>query len=146
MAKKISIYLGAPLERLLAERQSDVQQPTTVVNAVADRYLQVVRRSLPALTSNEWMLVFDALNGLITWDSADRLAAIYANISDVIRVDGLDRKWSVDGPALVQKLRALSYGETIALVDVAERFWARFGNQPVEIAGALQQLGVMPAE
>ena len=146
MSKKLSLYVGAPLERLLAERQSDMQQPTTLLNAIADRYLQIIWRNIPDLTAAEWSLVFDALNGIVTWDSAQMLASLYAHVEDAIRRDRLSEKWRVDGPALIQKLRTLSYCEAVTLADVAERFWARFGDQPVAIAEALQQLGVTPVE
>lgn len=33
-------------------------------------------------------------------------------------IDGVAEQWDVDGPALVEKLRALSYGEAWALVDM----------------------------
>ncbi|MFY9604024.1 MAG: hypothetical protein WAR00_05190, partial [bacterium] len=36
---------------------------------------------------------------------------------------GLDKKWQVDGKALVKKLKALSHVQALALVDAAERFW-----------------------
>jgi len=47
-------------------------------------------------------------------------------------VDGLAEKWQVDGPALVEKLAALTYCEKLALVDAAERWWHRAarGEQP----------------
>lgn len=140
--KRYSIYAGPPLDRLIQERTGDFRPPTAVVNTVADRYLELVERHRPALTVAEWALVFDALNGTITWDSAEGLAATGSRIAHAIDRDGLAEKWGVDGPALLATLRGLSYAETVALVDVAERFWARFGNTAVEIEAALAALGV----
>lgn len=124
-SKRLSIYAGDPLERLVADRASDARPTTTVVNAVADRYLEIVRRCLPQLSRAEWLLCCDSLNGTITTDRAELLAVMWAGIADSIHLDNLADKWHVDGAALVARLRALSYPETVALVDTVERFWER---------------------
>jgi hypothetical protein len=46
-------------------------------------------------------------------------------VPDAIRLNGDDEKWGVDGPRLVDRLRAATYAELLALVDLAERFWMR---------------------
>jgi hypothetical protein len=146
MSKKLTIYIGEPLERLLAERQSETLQPTTLINVVADRYREIIRRNLPDLTLEEWSLVIDAMNGVITWDSAAMLGYAWAGIEDAIALDGLAAKWDVDGPVLIQKLHDLLYVESVALVDVVERFWSHFSGKSIDMAEVLQQLGVKPEE
>lgn len=77
---------------------------------------------MPSLTVAEWKLCADSLNG-VWMQEASMLGMTWGGIADSIRLDRLDQKWEVDGPALVRKLQALSYAETIALVDLVERFW-----------------------
>ena len=91
------------------------------------RYAEICRRSQPKLSVAEWNLVCDSLSGVIH-DSAGMVAALSIGIADSIRLDGLDAKWKVDGPALVAKLEALSYCERVAVVDLAERYWIVVGK------------------
>lgn len=142
MAKRLSIYAGDPIDRLLEERASDAHPATTVVNAVADRYLQVIRRCRPTLSRQEWLLVCDSLNSTITWDNAELLAATWAGIEDSIKLDGLADKWGVDGPGLVARLQALSYPETVAMVDTVERFWHLVSAGAATGEAALEALGI----
>lgn len=93
--------------------------------------LQRERRSLrDLLTPNEQALIVDFCNGTF-WD-AGSIPLLWASAEDAVRLDGLDGKWRVDGPALVAKLKALSYAGSAALIDAAERFWGRVsaGEQP----------------
>ena len=46
-------------------------------------------------------------------------------IADAIELDALDRKWEVDGPALLVKLRALTFSQEVALLEQIEAWWAR---------------------
>lgn len=94
---------------------------------------------MPTLTEPEWHLIFDAMNGTWTQDSAQLLSgAVLANVADAIHLDGLDKKWLVDGPALVAKLTWMDYPAQVALVDACERFWEFAGNLsgPADIVGA----------
>lgn len=72
------------------------------------------------LEDNEQALILDALNGVLLGEHPQLLAA---NISDAISLDGLDEKWEVYG--LKEKLAGLTPLECAAVVDAAERFWAR---------------------
>jgi hypothetical protein len=147
-SRKKSIWVGEALERALAERVEEgraMRSTSGVINSIADRYGEVVRRSMPSLSQNEWMLIFDSLNGVILSDSAQSVAGLWGGIEDSIRLDGLDEKWQVNGPALVDRLRALSYPEQVAIADTAERFWAQFGNKDVQFTEALVALGIKAA-
>lgn len=45
-----------------------------------------------------------------------------AEIEDSV-IDGFSEKWKVDGPALVEKLKAMDLRYLMALADAAERYW-----------------------
>jgi hypothetical protein len=38
--------------------------------------------------------------------------------------DGLAEKWQIDGAALVEKLRALTFAQEVKLVEQIEAWWA----------------------
>ena len=48
---------------------------------------------------------------------------LWASAEDACALDGLDKKWKIDGKAFVEKLKKLSDTQALALVDAAERFW-----------------------
>lgn len=148
-SRKKSIWVGEALERVFAGRLDEEgigANTSTIINYVADRYLEMVRRSMPALSQNEWMLIFDSLNGVMLSDSAQSIAGLWGGIDDSIQLDGLDKKWDVDGPALVERLRSLSYPAQVAIADTAERYWVKFRNRTVNFGEALKELGVKVAQ
>lgn len=86
--------------------------------------LSVLRLSRPRhLTPEEENAVLDAtLSWFITPETAQYL---WAEVEDAIRLEGLDRKWGVDGPALVEKLKRLCPAEAWVLVrDLRRRLRA----------------------
>ena len=134
--RSITIKVDDALLPALEERTGDDwgEGLPSVVKSAAERYLQVCRYDLPELAPREWRLVMDALNGTIMdWfgssfgSSGRTLAAI--QVEDAIRLNGLDRKWDVDGTALVTKLRSLTYGQALALSDFVERWWKRASSK-----------------
>jgi hypothetical protein len=141
--KRISIYSSPTLERVINARSRGQDEGgrsrSNIVTAVLDRYDQMILRAMPVLTEPEWHLIFDAMNGTITWDSAQMLSgSALANVQDGIALDELDKKWLVYGTALVAKLGRLEYPAQVALVDACERFWEFSGNisGPADIVGA----------
>jgi hypothetical protein len=66
--------------------------------------------------------ILDNCNGVF-WTS-DTLSLLWANVEDGLQ-DEFAEKWKIDGKALVKKLKSLSYLETAALGDAAERSWKR---------------------
>ncbi len=93
------------------------------------------RRSLPTLTLNEWLLIFDAMAGTASWDYPLGAATGLAhNVVDGCDLNGLDEKWAVeDWRGLATQLAELPFASQIAVVDAAERFWAN-DAQPSEAA------------
>lgn len=142
---RYSIYVGPPLQRLVEERADEGHPPTAVVNVAADRYLSTLKRHQPQLAATEWMLVFDAQNGVVQDRAAESLTGLWANVEHAMRSEGLAEKWAVDGRALIEKLKALDYAGTVALADAAERFWRRFGQRAIAPEEALAALGIRPA-
>ncbi|MCP5458759.1 MAG: hypothetical protein H6971_03890 [Gammaproteobacteria bacterium] len=136
--KKYGIYAGPPLLRLIQERTHAQCSPTRVVNTVADRYQEIVQRSRPLLTLAEWAWIIAALHHRPTDDGAPALAGLWADIQDTLEETG---ESAVDVPTLVGKLRNLSYPETVAVVDVVERF-RPYQSQPIPLQDALAALGV----
>jgi hypothetical protein len=88
-------------------------------------------REVP-LSENEACLLCDVLNGTLM--DANSAALLWAEVEDGIRLDGLDQKWEVDGPALVKRLQALDRLHCLALIDAAERFWAETPQEPAREA------------
>ena len=112
-----SIHLRDELDEQIKSRGSR----STVITRDLERLYTLYRRALSQvrLSNNEACLIVDVLNGSIM----DATPLLWANIEDGINLDGLDQKWSIDGPALVEKLRKLNEIQTLAVVDAAERFW-----------------------
>lgn len=99
--------------------------------------LREARRDLSKqLTPQECALILDALNGSALVDQVS-IRLIPYSVRDAIEIDGLDRKWDVDGQRLVEKLDALSPFERLALADAVEAWWERTSRgetpQPVEM-------------
>lgn len=129
MTDRTSIYIGQALRRLLDDRPESLWTRSGLINTVAARYAEVCRRHCPTLTVQEWCACFDALNGV--WlqsqasEEAGLLTAVWAEVYDADRLDGLGDKWSIDARALAERIRDMGYAEVVALVDAVERWWAR---------------------
>lgn len=84
------------------------------------------------LTVGEACLLVDVLNG--TMFDANTAAVLWAEVEDGIYLDGLDKKWGVEGKAFVEKLRGLDLLTCLALIDAAERFWRECPQEDVREA------------
>lgn len=131
MANRISIYAGKSLDRVLQERTDATGAMaagtnSAVVNKVADRYQEVIRQSMPQLSLGSWCLLFDSLNGVWMQEGAAMyVGALTQGVQDSIRLEALDRKWEVDGEDLLSLLHDLPFCSRLAIIDAAERWWAR---------------------
>ena len=105
------------------------------------RLLAETRRTLRERFSGpEISLILDACNGWWILSPED-CRSIWHNVEDAIRLDRIDAKWEVGQPAdLVERLRQLSWLESIALCDAIERFWHAVGegDHARETASALE--------
>ncbi len=122
--KKLSISLFPGVVEAVDVRG---EERSTTINKMLERYLAVLEQSrrklMSLLTEAETGLILDALNGALFADTLS-LGYVHHEIADAIALDRLNEKWQVDGPALVEKLKTLSYAENVALVDAVERWWS----------------------
>ena len=122
-----NVWIGEPIRRLI-----DTTRPgnfSGAVNTAIGRYQDILSRSLPDLSTEEWCLIFDSLNG--TWFDELTTANLWLSIADANRHHGLGDKWGVNVEsleALEARLQALSYAECVAIVEMTERFWSRTGQ------------------
>jgi hypothetical protein len=138
--KKYGIHAGPPLRRLIEERAGPDCTPTRVVNATAARYLALLDRAAPRLSLAEWGRVIAALNRCDLWSDAPALAGLWHDRAVARALAG-----APDGGTLLAKLQEMNYAETLAVVEIVERYRSRFDpNRP--LAEALAQLGVEIAE
>jgi hypothetical protein len=103
---------------------------SSVIAKSLDRYyyaLNSARRDLrERFSAGEQGLLIDVLNGTL-FASPCAINFIEHEVAAGI-IDGLAERWHVDGPALMKKLKALSYVEKLALIDGAERWLNRAGR------------------
>lgn len=127
--RNISIWLRAELDTELQKRGDN---RTQIITRDLDRLYTSYRRALKEvrLSLAEASLIVDALNGVMM--DANSAVLLWAEIADAVQLDGLDKKWTVDGTALVDKLRGLSNIQALAIIDAAERFWARHEQWDLE--------------
>lgn len=129
---KCSIYLGEDATRVLTERGADqgdnesLRTRSGTINAILDRYGYLVRSHTPTLAIGEWLLVFDALNGVWMQEQAGlSIAGLAHGIADHCHLNGADKQFRVpDCRAFVARLAAMPTVEKLAIIDAAERFWA----------------------
>lgn len=126
--EKYSISLMSDVAAQIARREG---ARSTVINDTLERYFWIVdyeRRQLRQLLSeSEISLICDVLNGTMFSDRYS-VTVVPNEIQDGISLDHVDEKWNVDGAALVAKLRGLSYGSLMALVDAVQLWWYRNSN------------------
>ena len=124
--KKLSISLSP---EIVQEIETRGDQLSTALASILERHfyaLTLARRDLrQLLTETEISLILDTLNGTIF----EPFSVQYVDheIVDAISLNHLDKKWSVDGPGLVDKLQEMDYIHKLALVDAAERWWQKVG-------------------
>lgn len=95
------------------------------------RYLAIISRAKLDMAKRfdrqECALILDACNGTAFMDTIS-IQLLPAGVEDAIEMDGLDKKWQVDGAELMRKLNSLSYAERMALVDAISLWWDRVSN------------------
>ena len=110
----------APVNRL-SEMKPD-KPLSELMNETADRYMSIIKRSMPEFTTTEWCLIFDALRP--TWTADEHhTAQMPGEIAEAMSSDRLDRKWEIDGPRLKSRIDRLSYASRLAIGEMNEIFW-----------------------
>lgn len=131
---KTSISLSPEAATRIQERSSTGERSGQISRSL-ERYFAIMayeRKQLAGQFSDgEIALICDVFNGSAFMEEISiRLA--WASVQDGIEMDGLDRKWEIDGPALIDKVKTLTFAQTVALVDAVEVWWNRIahGEQP----------------
>ena len=133
-ASKQSVSLPAPV--LAALKLRDENNLSGAISRAVMRYLSIMayeRRELrPQFNAQECGLILDACNGVAFFDSFS-VRLFPDGVRDAIEMDELDKKWKVDGSALLAKLDAITFSQRMTLVDAVQRWWNRTtepGEQP----------------
>ena len=133
--QRLSITIPTHTLAQVEARQANPQdeQSTDRSSTIAkslDRYfyaLAAARRGLRSrFSKNELGLITDVANGAL-FASPCAVGFLEHEVAAAL-VDGGAERWQVDGPALIKKLKALTYCEKLALVDAAERWLHRAGR------------------
>ena len=129
-----------PLDARLLERAGASDNLNDAARRDLSRYYAVLRDSLSrvSLSEGEASLIVDSLNGTIMDETS--YLHLWMEVDDA----ELFEKWNVGRSALIAKLKALSPGETLAVIDAAERFW-RLGvstDKGLRIVGLVRSLPV----
>jgi hypothetical protein len=116
-ATRKNIYLDARTLAQIGGRDSLSGR----IRSIVDRYHEICRRERPldGLSDAERSAILDACMSWLPEPAATIFGGVEFEVSDALR-DGLAEKWSIDGDALVSKLRAMAPGAQIALVDWIE--------------------------
>lgn len=116
---------------LLTELDARGENRSEILRLDLGRYYRLLAdaraRLRERLTPAELSAILDVQNGHWYGDRIDA-AEIWANVEDGCRLEGLDQKWTIDGPALVEKLKGLPLIEVHALADATVRFWHAVGQ------------------
>jgi hypothetical protein len=96
------------------------------IKVIIARYHQVCTEAAPKLTKEAWQLCAEALTADIlrtshdaSWSAGVRF--VWASIDDEIRKNRLDKKFKLDGAALVEQVRSFTQAELLGFIDVLER-------------------------
>ena len=132
--KSVSVNLQPEILDALAERG----QRAPTINRDLGRLYALYERALRRvnLTLDEACLITDAMNG--TLHDIRSGIRFWIGVQDAIELDGLDRKWGVDGKVLIEKLSQLDELSCMAIVDAAERYWSgeKYRNMDIREAVA----------
>ena len=121
---RIALTVDAETEAAIESRrrpEQDGRDRSEIVRRMISRYDELCRRDRPDFSEAEWNVIRAANNGTWLLDSWSP-TLIWANVADT---DPQAIPDGVDQTALAAKLRALTYGQAVAVVDAVERFWAR---------------------
>lgn len=121
-AKRATVYLSEPILRVIGKTKKNGLSGR--IADIVERYgliVELERRALENLFSEtELNALTDAIWSTALGNGAIVLGVILADFEDS-GPDGLYDKWGVDAPEVIRKLKGLSVGQEIALVELLER-------------------------
>lgn len=128
MATPVTSFRPAPVVQAAVANNGGGRGMSHRLAQIADRYQEILRRAAPpALSDGEMNALRDACNGTLHEPAALIRGSLWIGIEDSLP-DGLAEKWQIDGAALVEKLRGLTYPQEVALVEQIEAYWASVAN------------------
>jgi hypothetical protein len=144
---RVSIYLPEHLRGVVDLVSGDPGLSARIAS-ILDRYRHLVRVSRPALTRAEWCLVLDGCSGWATPQEPAELllSGLALEVQDHIRLNDAGEKWGLTTAqcdALLGRLIALRPVETLAVMELVERFWRRSGLETDE---AMREAGIVPTD
>ena len=89
-------------------------------NDVFDRYASIMGVTEHGLSDAELNAVIDA-HWSHAFMQADLDINLDWNVSECIEHEGLGEKWKIDGPALVEKLKAMSQVQRVLVIELIEK-------------------------
>jgi hypothetical protein len=114
---------------------------TTVERTEMDleRYRDLLAKSLPKFSVGEASLLCDVCNSWAV--STSTYCWLWMTVEDGIESDDLDKKWEVDGPGFVDRLKALSPTENLAVIDAIEHWFE--GTPHNDYETSLREVGLV---
>lgn len=142
---RVNFRLGAQLEQELSQRSSRGESLDSIAKRDLDRYYDMLKRSLPAFSVGEAMLLCDVLNGTINQPYSVFL--LWASVSDGVD-EGRAEYWKqyhpeLDGAKLIAKLKGLTPFECMAVADAIERAWNSETYQVANMEEKVRQVGLV---
>lgn len=113
-----SYVSSAETEEVLDHLMRSGRGRSDAIRTMALRYAEVIRRSRPQLSSEEWDAVREALHGG-RYDDPLHLRGIPLAVEDAFE-DGVAERHGVDGPRLLEKLRSCTFAELVAIAAEVE--------------------------
>lgn len=127
MAKdnRINFRSSETLAAILSEYLS-TESTSSVINKQLIMFDHIMCSSIPPLLNNEWLAIFDALNGVWVnnveeYVNAESLTFRVRDFNSYS--ENLGEKWSIDFDALCEKLSGLSPAESCSVYFVTDKFW-----------------------
>jgi hypothetical protein len=100
--------------------------------------------TFPKFSLSEALLMADALNGVLLDAWTKHL--LWLSIEDAIRTDDLDRKWGVDGDALVERLRSLTPIEQGMIAYRVQQVWENEAYYADSLIERVKAVGLVAEE
>ena len=118
--KKYGISLAPEVAAQIEQRIDRAGDRSPVINRQLERYFSILeraRRELRLILSDQELgLIVDALTGKSFQDTFS-VYFVGLEVIEAINFDRLDHKHTVDNPALIEKMVALTDMQRVALVD-----------------------------
>lgn len=137
--ERLSVYASEPMAAVLAGFEDN---RSARLNQVCGRYRAMLDDAKPALTRDEWMACFDALNGI---GLGEHVRFAWAEVSEACRQNGLGDKWNIDEAALVETLRGLSLAGCYALAESVDAWWEQTSNEQ-DPDRCMARVGIVPID